>query len=211
MTGRSTHRGASPLATDRQTRNNIYVYEIENINGIVYVGGALQQVVHRDSPDQPIDQPFIAAFDAASGDPVATFRPVLDHPVYAITEHPTTGAIIVGGEFTMVNGQPQTGLVALDPLTGATDTSYDVDIVLGGSWRATVWARLRRRLDLHRRRLRPSNRHQRRLQSIQPRQDRPPGRHRPNLGSRRQRRWRVDDSSDDRPTTPRLRRSFQPG
>lgn len=131
--------GVTDLASDRQTRNNIYVYEIENINGTVYIGGAFQKVVHRDSPNQPIDQAFLVAFDAASGDIISSFRPDIDHPVYAISEHPITGSILVGGEFTRVNGVERTALVALDPVTGETDTSFGGFVKRnGGNWRAIV-------------------------------------------------------------------------
>lgn len=130
--------GVTDMATDRQTRNNIYVYEIENINGVVYIGGAFQKVVHRDAPDRPIDQAFIVAFDAASGDIISSFRPEINHPVYAISEHPTTGSILVGGEFTRVNGADQTALVALDPETGQTDPSFTGYVSRSGGARRAI-------------------------------------------------------------------------
>lgn len=130
--------GVTNLTSDRQTRNRIYVYDIENINGVVYVGGAFQEVVHRDSPNKPIEQPFLVAFDAASGDIVSSFRPQLNHPVYAILEHPVTGSVIVGGEFTEVNGRARNGIVALDPETGATDTRFKTRVGLGTTRRAVV-------------------------------------------------------------------------
>lgn len=93
----------------------------------IYVGGKFAQV-QRSTDASVQQQPYLAAFDRSTGAWIDTFRPRLDGTVWdmAITD---TGALIVGGQFTNVNGVAGTSaLAALDPTSGA---------VLPG-WRANV-------------------------------------------------------------------------
>lgn len=120
--------GVSGLTQDRQTNNRVYVHDITQIGTRVYVAGNFLNVVKRGHRDQPIPQSFLAAFDAASGAFIPSFRPVLDHPAYTVMEHPTTHAVVVGGEFTKVNGMTRRGIVALNPVTGATDPSFATQV-----------------------------------------------------------------------------------
>ncbi|MGL5808709.1 MAG: delta-60 repeat domain-containing protein [Nocardioides sp.] len=130
--------GVSGLAVDRLTPNPVYVHDILRIGDRIYVAGAFENVVKRKQRSQPIAQSFLAAFDAANGKFVSDFTPVLDHPAYALKRHPTTGALLVGGEFTQVNGQGRSGIVALDPTTGATDTRFRTDMFFTSTTRAMV-------------------------------------------------------------------------
>ena len=60
----------------------------------------------------------IAAFDTATGALVATFKPIINAPIQAVTA--TNNAVVIGGSFTSVNGVTRTKLAALDATTGAT-------------------------------------------------------------------------------------------
>lgn len=103
------------------------VWDMVEINGVMYVGGQFTAV--REGPSAPeTAQPFLAAFDATTGVWIDSFRPVIDGPVFALART-RAGKLLVGGEFTMVNGTANTrGLAALEPTTGA----------LVAGWRATV-------------------------------------------------------------------------
>jgi hypothetical protein len=86
------------------------------------VGGKYLQV-RQTASGTPIDQPYLAAFDVDTGEWISDFLPEFDGPVWALRYTPQ-GRLIVGGEFDTVNGESHTGLVALDPLTGAIDPTW---------------------------------------------------------------------------------------
>jgi hypothetical protein len=93
----------------------------------VYIGGRFSGV--QNGPNAtPVNQRFLAAFDRHTGAWIDTFRPTLDGRVWEIEVMPN-GRIIVGGDFTQVNGNPDAaGLAVLDPVTGALDTSWKARI-----------------------------------------------------------------------------------
>src|SRR3546814_17066856 len=64
--------------------------------------------------------------------------------VWALEATPD-GRLIVGGEFSQVNGQPAGGLVALDPTTGATLSSWRANATPSGG-NSHPWVRT---LELH--------------------------------------------------------------
>jgi len=100
------------------------VMAIEQIGNTIYVGGQFLEIVRkRNEPHH--DQPFLAAFDATSGEWIDWWRPNLNGPVFALEASPDGSRLYVGGEFTEVNGIGDTrGLVALDPATGEVDGSF---------------------------------------------------------------------------------------
>ncbi len=98
------------------------VWDIEFVGNTAYVAGKFLQVVRATDDWSRVDQPFLAAFDASTGKWDENFRPQLDGPVWAIEE--VDGLLVAGGEFSVVNGQSRPGLVALNPTTGATDTTF---------------------------------------------------------------------------------------
>ncbi len=100
------------------TNLRIPVFAIADIGDRVFVGGMFARA-QRGPGGRTVDQPFLAAFDKATGEMIEDWRPQLDAPVYALVAT-TDGKLIVGGDFTNVNGQPFTAaLAALDPATGA--------------------------------------------------------------------------------------------
>ena len=72
---------------------------------------------------QKIAQSYLAAFDKNTGEFIPSFAPVINGPVHELKVTPD-GKLIVAGEFTTVNGVASSGLVALNPTTGATITTW---------------------------------------------------------------------------------------
>ena len=101
------------------------VWDFAEIGTRIYVAGIFTGVQRNgDDPSSTvISQPYLAAFDRDSGAWIPTFTPQLNRAVYALEVAPN-GNLLVGGEFTTVNGSARTGLVMLDPETGATVPSF---------------------------------------------------------------------------------------
>jgi hypothetical protein len=104
------------------------VMAVEQIGNTIYVGGQFLEVVRRRS-DPRHNQPFLAAFDATSGDWIDWWRPELNGSVFALEASPDGSRLYVGGEFTSVNGVGDTqSFAALDPTTGEVDLSFTAQI-----------------------------------------------------------------------------------
>ncbi|MCU1454541.1 MAG: hypothetical protein JWN46_2687 [Acidimicrobiales bacterium] len=103
--------------------SKVNVMVVKPIGDTVYVGGRFT-TVRNAAGTQAAGQKFLAAFDRATGNWIPTFNPVLDGRVFGIDSTPD-GKLIVGGDFTNVNGAPNTaGLAALDPATGKVLTTW---------------------------------------------------------------------------------------
>ncbi len=100
---------------------DVLVWDMVQIDDRMFVGGGFLNV-QENKDATPISQPFVAAFDVRTGDWIDTWRPTVDRIVYSLAEY--NGKLLVGGEFERVNGESRTGLVALDPITGATDPTF---------------------------------------------------------------------------------------
>jgi trimeric autotransporter adhesin len=132
--------GVSGMAGSTAREGSVEVQELLEAHGRMYVGGNFRYVQRDGAGTGRVAQPFLAAFDLVTGAWVSSFRPVLNEQVRTL-ELSSTGAIIAGGDFAAANGAKATGLVALNPDTGATDTSFRVAIenrLTGGVVR--VWA-----------------------------------------------------------------------
>jgi hypothetical protein len=103
------------------------VWDLQTIGNTIYAAGQFTQVVSARGSWPRIDQPFLAAFDATSGRHLDWWRPVLDAPAWAL-DVAADGSLLVGGEFDHVNGQARSGLVALDPRTGAIDPTFYAEV-----------------------------------------------------------------------------------
>jgi hypothetical protein len=112
---------------------DVLVWDFAELNGVMYVGGRFQKV-RRSSGETEHHQPFLAAFDVVSGEWISSFRPVIDDGVYALDVTPDGTRLLVGGEFSNINGAPLTsGLAALDPFTGAPDPTWKASFTSDGS------------------------------------------------------------------------------
>ncbi|MEM9605772.1 MAG: hypothetical protein AAGA99_00005 [Actinomycetota bacterium] len=105
------------------------VWAFEEIGDYLYVGGTFTGVQEDgfDPSSQVFDQSYLAAFHVDSGEWISTFTPTFDRAVYDLEVSPD-GNLIVGGEFTTVNGQSRAALVTLDPLTGATVGTFEAEL-----------------------------------------------------------------------------------
>jgi hypothetical protein len=104
------------------------IWDLQVIGTTIYVAGKFTKVVQASGSWPRVDQRFLAAFDTETGEWVDTWRPRLNRPAYALDVLPS-GSLVVGGEFTIVNGHPARAIVALDPVTGATDTRFRAGVL----------------------------------------------------------------------------------
>ena len=105
------------------TTNSSRVLAFAQWGNTIYVGGKFTQV-QQGTAGTPVSRPYIAAFNKDTGDWISSFAPTLDGPVWEMVTTPD-GKLIVGGEFTNVNGAPNTSaMAALDPSTGAVLSTF---------------------------------------------------------------------------------------
>jgi hypothetical protein len=115
--------GVSGIAGNTSTEGDVEVQAFTEYNGVMYVGGNFATVQQDAAGTGRTAQPFLAAFDEASGNFIPSFHPVLNEQVHALATLPN-GTIVAGGEFTQANGAAAGGLVGLDPTTGATVSGW---------------------------------------------------------------------------------------
>ena len=115
------HTGESSIDPWNTTVNVLKVH-----GDRVFVGGRFTHVQQGPAgPTHP--QASLAAFDL-DGNWISSFDPEIAGRVWAMTMT-DDGKLIVGGDFTSVDGQPDTsGLVALDPATGEVITSWKANL-----------------------------------------------------------------------------------
>lgn len=99
------------------------------IGNRVYVGGNFT-TVRRSDGSASASQPYLAAFDATSGQWISSFRPRLNNQVKALAALPN-GRLAVGGEFSTLDGKAATGLVVVSATTGARYSGFKATIGQG--------------------------------------------------------------------------------
>jgi hypothetical protein len=130
----ATITSANPVDYTPQVQNGS-VRAFAQIGNTIYAGGSFTGVKAAGaSAWTPAGN--LVAYDATTGALAAGFKPVFDDAVQALAVSPA-GKLIVGGNFTMVNGVARKNLVAIDPNTGATITNW-VGQADGGVVRRTV-------------------------------------------------------------------------
>ncbi|AXT85956.1 hypothetical protein C6I20_12700 [Aeromicrobium sp. A1-2] len=105
------------------------VQAFAQIGNVMYVGGNFTTVQKGANATgaEKVARPYLAAFNATTGDYIPGFAPVLDNQVKSLLALPD-GRLAVGGEFTKVSGATRAGLVVLNPTTGALDTSWQANV-----------------------------------------------------------------------------------
>lgn len=105
----------TPHITDGQ------VWAMALIGDTVVVGGDFSATTdaHRRAA---VDRRHLMAFRLSDGQ-ITAFRPELDGPVFALAEGPD-GSLLVGGNFTQVNGRYRRSLARLDLDTGRLHRSF---------------------------------------------------------------------------------------
>lgn len=116
----SPNADTAPWVTDDQ------VWAITQVGDTIFVGGMFSAVAPSNAAPFT-SRPFLAAFDAETGDFLPGFAPTLDGDVRALASSGDGSRLYVAGEFSTVNGQNRPGIVSLDPATGEIDFSFDVN------------------------------------------------------------------------------------
>ncbi|MFT4081941.1 MAG: PKD domain-containing protein [Nocardioides sp.] len=119
--------GVSGRAGDTSTEGNVEVQAFTQSGSTMYVGGNFEYVQKDADGTDQVEQPFLAAFDVDTGEYLPDFHPVLNEQVHDLATLPN-GDVVAAGQFTEANGAAATGIVALDPTTGATDSSWNVTV-----------------------------------------------------------------------------------
>lgn len=109
------------------------VEDIAQIGGTVYVAGTFRSI--RPTGQGATPQAYLAAFDAGTGQVLASFNPVFDGPVHTLAVA-DGNRLYAGGAFFHVDGRARSRLVALTP-AGEVVTSWRAD-VSGGDVRSVV-------------------------------------------------------------------------
>lgn len=120
VTGTGTG-GTGELATEAQA--------FAQIGSRMYVGGNFTTVQKGSAATgaDKVAQPYLAAFDVATGDWISTFRPTVNGQVKSLAALPD-GRLALGGEFTTVGGQAHAGLAVVNASTGAADATFDTQV-----------------------------------------------------------------------------------
>jgi len=109
---------------------NMEVESFAQIGSIMYVGGGFQNVQKGANPaaGEKIAQPWLAGFDVNTGEWLSSFRPSLNGKVWDLQATPD-GKLVVGGEFTSVDGDTNAvGLAEVDPTTGAEVPGWSASV-----------------------------------------------------------------------------------
>ena len=79
----------------------------------------------------------VLAYNITTGQLITSFNPQVNAQVLSIAAAPDGSRIYIGGDFSVVSGQARNKVAALDPVTGALDTSFAATGV-GGQVRAVA-------------------------------------------------------------------------
>ncbi|MGC4110223.1 MAG: PKD domain-containing protein [Nocardioides sp.] len=120
--------GVTGLAGSTSLEGDVEVQAFTQSGNYMYVGGNFATVEQDASGTNAVSQPFLAAFDINTGQWLSSFRPQLNDNVMSLATLPN-GDVVAGGQFTQANGAPATEIVALNPITGATDTNWKLTIL----------------------------------------------------------------------------------
>ncbi len=109
----------------------------------MFAGGLFTQI---RQPGKPAGQgeavrTYIAAFNQTTGAPT-TFAPVLNGPVYSIATSPDGKWVVIGGDFTTVNGIKRSKIAMFSVVTGKMVSAWDPVVSATGSrrWPSTATA-----------------------------------------------------------------------
>lgn len=109
--------GVTGLAGSVSREGDVEVQDMVAIGNTMFVGGNFRYAQQNESGSGRVEQPFLAAFNASTGQFISSFRPVLDEAVLAVAGTPD-GKLAIGGKFTSVNGAGRAGFAVIDPSTG---------------------------------------------------------------------------------------------
>jgi hypothetical protein len=113
-----------------------YVFAMIQRGNRLYVGGKFLEVTNGSTTRS---QPFLAAFNATTGNHIASFQPDIEWPVFALAVSPDNSRLFVGGEFDDAGAPGTAAFAALDPISGAVDPTFDLEV-------SRPWSTLRPRI-----------------------------------------------------------------
>ena len=120
-----TSWGVSGNLNGSVREGNIQVQAFAQVGSTMYVGGNFTGVKQGEKGAE-ISSRGLAAFDVATGDFTGqTFD--FNGQVKALLALPD-GRLLVGGDFTRVNGEAHSGTVVINPSTGQIDPSWDLQV-----------------------------------------------------------------------------------
>ncbi|QNV40004.1 fibrinogen [Rothia amarae] len=111
-------RTSEQTATGVVSEMHSYVQAITQVSDTVFVGGDYKNLV--SAKGEVVEQPYLSGYNVNTGDLVRTFMPKFNGQIKAVEALPS-GKLVVGGEFTEVNGKPISNLVVLNPATGEVE------------------------------------------------------------------------------------------
>jgi hypothetical protein len=121
--------GVTGLASNHNDEGHVEVQAFAEWQGRVFVGGNFTTV--QRGPDATgadrVAQPYLAAFDLATGDFVHGFAPELNGEVKALEVLPG-GRLAVGGAFTKAEGSRSSAITVVDATTGAVDPAFALSL-----------------------------------------------------------------------------------
>lgn len=112
----------TPRILDEQARS------IVEVGDRMVVGGNFTQIQNSGS-SSPVDQPYVFAFDLATGKVDTGFLPALNGEVTTVLPHPDGDKVWVAGAFSRVNEENHSRIVLLDVATGAVVISFNPPVV----------------------------------------------------------------------------------
>ena len=109
---------------------NGHVNAINQVGTRIVVGGTFTTMSNAGS-SAVVRQPYLFAFDAATGVLDTGFRPVLNAAAQSIEPGPSPDTVYVAGGFTAVNGVANRAIVLLSTVTGAVVGPFKAAITNG--------------------------------------------------------------------------------
>lgn len=119
--------GVGGLADGDDSVDTTEVRALGQVGDRMIVGGNFAYVEQDEDGTGQVNQSYLAAFDVDTGEWLDDFRPTLDGQVERVIALPN-GDVVVGGNFSTVNGTSSPGIVALDPTTGTIDSGWQVNL-----------------------------------------------------------------------------------
>ena len=116
---------------DRTWGTDGRVSAIVQVGDVVIAGGTFTQVLEDGGAGAgTLPRSNLAAFDATTGAPLATWDPVLNGAVYAMAVSADGSRLYVGGAFTSVDGTARSRLAAIDVATGTLIKTFKAPSIL---------------------------------------------------------------------------------
>ncbi|MDW3214193.1 MAG: PKD domain-containing protein [Ilumatobacteraceae bacterium] len=104
------------------------ITDLELIGNRVYIVGGFSSIRNNvPGNNTTVDQRWVAAYNIDTGLVDTNFRPTFDRSVTEITRSPDGSRLYVVGRFNTVNGITRRKIAAIDPVTGATITSFSAN------------------------------------------------------------------------------------